>query len=233
MLTLYTVAYNEDMFIQFMIDHYREKFPNCNIVVYDNMSTDNTVYIAKKNGAQVIQYDTNNQINDSKYLEIKNNCWKNATTDWVIICDADELLNINQEQLLEEESRGNTIISTEGYNMVNMEDNYDLYNIKYGARATQYDKSYLFNKKYIKEINYEVGCHKSNPIGTVKLSDNKYPAYHYNFVNIDLCIEKYKAYGKRLSYENLKYGWGNHYLNSEEKIRSEFNEIRSKAIKLF
>ena len=58
-------------------------------------------------------------------------------------------------------------------------------------------------------------------------------AYHFNFINIDASIEKYKTYSKRLSQENIKMGWGNHYSMSEEKIRSEFYQLRKNAIKLF
>jgi glycosyltransferase involved in cell wall biosynthesis len=233
MITVYTVAYNEDAFIQFMIDHYRSRFPGCEIVVHDNESTDATVEIAMDNGAEVRSFNTNNQFSDSKHLEIKNNCWKDgAKTDWVLICDSDELLDINQSQLLEEENLGISIIRSEGYNMINMEDNIDIKGIKYGARAPQYDKSYLFNKKFISEINYSPGCHSCNPIGNVKYSDKAYLAYHYNFINLELSIAKYKHYATRLSAENLQKGWGFHYLMKAEQIKDEFMDIRSKAIKL-
>jgi len=232
MITVYTVAYNEELQIQFLIDHYRLRFSNCDIVVYDNQSSDNTVAIAKANNCEVISYDTNNQIQDSKYLEIKNNCWKSAKTDWVLVCDVDELLDINESQLKNEENNSVTIIKSEGYNMVNMEDNLDLDGIKYGARTEYHDKSYLFNKKFINEINYEPGCHKCNPIGIASYSNNAYKLYHYNFINEKLSIEKYKSYAFRLSQENLKNGWGNHYLRTAEEVSSEYNNIRNKAIKL-
>ena len=243
MISVYTIAYNEEFQLQFMIDFYRIRFPNCHIVVYNNMSTDKTVEIALKNNCEVINYDTNNQICDSKYLEIKNNCWKSAKTDWVLICDVDELLDINEEYLKYEESLNHTIIDTIGYNMVNMEDNYDLENIKYGVKSLGYSKSYLFNKKFMKEINYQPGCHNSNPVGVISYSGDhepyynenggySYNAYHMNFVNVDIAIEKYKSYAKRLSKENLDKGWGQHYLFTEEQIRSEFNELRKKAIKV-
>ena len=85
MITVYTIAYNEAVFIQFMIDHYRARFPDCRIVVYDNMSADRTVNIALTNGCEVIPFDTNGQLQDRRYIEIKNSCWKDATTDWVLI----------------------------------------------------------------------------------------------------------------------------------------------------
>jgi len=62
--------------LPFMIKWYRERFPNCLIIVYDNESTDRSVQIALENNCKVISYSTNNQLSDSKYLEIKNNCWK-------------------------------------------------------------------------------------------------------------------------------------------------------------
>lgn len=232
MITVFTVAYNEELQIKFLIDHYRLRFTNCRIVVYDNMSTDNTVSIAQSNGCEIIPYDTNNQIQDSKYLEIKNNCWKSATTDWVLVCDVDELLDINATQLKSEEDSNVTMIRSEAYNMVNMEDNLDIAGIKYGARTVYHDKLYLFNKKFINEINYEPGCHKCNPMGTVSYSNNSYKLYHYNFINEKLSIEKYKIYGSRLSPENLKNGWGNHYLRTAEEVSSEYNNIRNKAVKL-
>jgi len=233
MISVFTVAYNEELQIKFLIDHYRSRFPECHIIVYDNMSTDGTVKIAKENDCQILLYDTGEKINDSKYLEIKNNCWKQAKTDWVLICDVDELLDINQNQLKEEGYLGATVIKSEGYNMINMEDNLDIASITHGVRHAFSDKSYLFNKKYIQEINYEPGCHKSNPVGTVSLSKEAYKAYHYNFINADMSVEKYKTYAKRLSPENIQKGWGVHYTMPEEKIRAEFLELRKNAVKLF
>ena len=49
MITIFTIAYNESVLMKFMIDHYRSKFPNCRIVVYDNMSTDGCDKIASYN----------------------------------------------------------------------------------------------------------------------------------------------------------------------------------------
>ena len=64
--------------------------------------------IALANKCKVIQYNTNDQIDDNKYLEIKNNCWKKAKTDWVLVCDVDELLNITYSDLVREDAKGTT-----------------------------------------------------------------------------------------------------------------------------
>jgi glycosyltransferase involved in cell wall biosynthesis len=233
MITVYTVSYNEEAFIQFMIDHYRSRFLGCEIVVYDNESTDSTVKIAKDNGCQVISYSTNNKISDSKYLEIKNNCWKSAKTDWVLVCDTDELLDVNEDCLSFEHNNQTSIIRSEAFDMVNMECDFDLKSICYGARAPNHDKSYLFNKALISEINYEPGCHKSNPSGLIKYSSSSYRLYHYNFINEDLTMAKYKTYASRLSDENIKNGWGSHYLLSEEQIKDFYKKTRQNAVRLF
>ena len=105
MITVYTMAFNEEILMQFMIDHYRSRFPNCHIVVYDYESTDKTAEIANNNNCEVINYSTNNEVDDEKLRHLKNNCWKNAATDWVLVCDVDEMLDINEQQLIEEDKR--------------------------------------------------------------------------------------------------------------------------------
>jgi len=233
MITVYTVSYNESHIIKFMIDHYKKRFPSAHIVVYDNYSTDNTVAIAKENNAEVRYFDTNNRFDDTKHIQIKNNCWKEPSKyDWVLTCDTDEMLDIYEDQLIEEEKLGSTIITSDGCNMVNMENNLDLHNIKYGEKYSQYSKSYLFNKKFIKEINYSHGCHSCSPIGHVKYSDKAYLAYHYALVNPDLMVARYKQNSARMSEENIKNNWGSHYFLSEEQLRINFETRRKNAIKI-
>lgn len=232
MVTIYTITYNEAALIQFMIDHYRNRFPDCRIVIYDNMSTDETVKIALANGCEVIPYDTGGQFQDRRFIKIKDSCWKDALTDWVLTCDLDELLDINEDQLKEEERVGTSIIRPEGYDMVDMEDGSDVANMKYGARCEDYDKFCLFNKKLIKEINYGIGSHWCNPKGTIVYSNKAYKLFHYSFINEKKTIEKRKIYGARLSPENLKEGWSIHCLFTPEQTHAEYVDARKRAIKV-
>lgn len=232
MITVYTVTYNEELLIQFMIDHYRTRFPGCRMVFYDNQSTDNTAKIALANSCEVISYDTNGQLQDSRYIQIKNNCWKDALTDWVLICDLDELLDINETELKTEENFDTSMIVSEVYDMINMENNLDIAGMKYGVRSPIPGKFFLFNKKFISEINYSPGAHSCNPIGTIRHSSKAYKAYHYNSINEDVTIEKFRIYGARLSPENLKNGWSIHYLMTPAEIRKEYAEERKKAIRV-
>ena len=230
MITIYTMAFNEEVFLQYMIDHYRTKFPNCHIVLFDNDCTDNTIPIAKANNCEIRHYSTNNQIDDFKLRTLKNTCWKDAKTDWVLVCDIDELLDINEADLIKEESLGTTIIRSEGYNMVNMEDNFDFDNIKHGTRVTQYDKYYLFNKKNIQQINYACGCHSASPVGNIKLSNTAYKLYHYKCINPDYLVERYKLTANRLSETNKRAGMGSYYFATEEQVRAGFESGRVAAL---
>lgn len=215
-----------------MINHYRMRFPGCCIVVHDNMSTDNTVKIALNNDCEVIPYDTNNQLQDRRYIEIKNNCWKNALTDWVLVCDTDELLDINAEELKKEGRKGFSFIKSKGYEMVNMKDNLDIANIKYGYRYRPYDKTVLFNKKLIREINYTIGAHGCNPVGTASYSKKAYRLYHYRMVNEGLTVKKFKTYAPKLSPENLKNGWGTNYLMTPKDIHEDYILAHKQATRL-
>ncbi len=233
MITVYTVTYNEEVMIQFMIDHYRERFPGCHIVIYDNMSTDNTIKIAKVNGCEVVPFDTRGAFMDRRNMDIKNSCWKSAETDWVLMCDLDELLDINQSQLKKEEALGITIIKSKGYDMVAMDENLDIAGMKYGVRDDGHDKSYLFNKKFIQEINYNPGAHLSDPKGVVKYSKKRYICFHYCFINYKVTVAKYKVYSSRKmkSPEDIMMHWGGNFETPEE-IRKIYTDARRRAVKI-
>lgn len=232
MITVHVLAYNESKLIQFFIDHYRSRFKNCEIVVFDNQSTDDTKEIALRNSCKVIEYDTNNQINDMMYLQIKNNCWKQASTDWVLVCDIDELLDINEKQLKKEQEAYVTVIKPEAYHMVNLADDFCLDKIDLGIRDGRYDKCLLFNKKFINEINYLPGAHECRPIGRVKFQKRPYKLLHYKYINQEYIIDRYKMYTSRLSDVNIKYNMGSYYRNEEQSIREDFSEQRKKAVKI-
>lgn len=234
MITIHTVTYNEELLMQLMIDHYRARFPTAHFVVYDNQSTDDTVKIAQDNGCELRHYDSNGQVNDQMLWETKNNCWKNAKTDWVLVCDLDEMLDITEEQLKREEANGITKIKSECYHMVNMEDNLDVRSIKHGCRNpkdTVYDKDLLFNKKHV-NINYiNNDCHFTNSTGNVKNS-KPYRMYHYKYVNPDVFVNKQKVSAQRLSEINKKNGWGSQCTRDEASLRAEFQQARDAAFKV-
>lgn len=231
-LTVYTITYNEEIMLPFFIKHYRKLFPNCEIVIYDNESTDNTVKIAKENNCIVLTYSTNNQLSDSTYLKIKNNCWKDSNTKWNLICDCDELCEITLEDLKKEDSKGTTIIQFEGYDMVNRsndEDNIDIENIKYGVRNYSYDKTTLFNKEKITDINYAPGCHSCYAHGEIIYPSKTYRLLHYKYIGQNFLIDRYKNFNQRLSQENKNLRWGIQYTYEKEKIIEHFKKVQKES----
>jgi len=241
MITVYTATFNESKIIQFFIDHYRSRFPNCDIVVYDNESTDKTVEIAKLNNCEIIPYSSNGVINDQLLMDIKNTCWKSSKTDWVLTCDTDELLDINEQQLTYENSCGTTKIKSEAWQMVNMADSpKSLKDIKYGWRdnvvggyCLPYDKDLLFNKKHV-DINYvDYGCHTAHSKGTIKYSDKPYKMYHYKYTDINAFLAKQRLNRSKITAAHIKLMGGNNCLKDDNGQRAEFNLARRGAIKIF
>jgi glycosyltransferase involved in cell wall biosynthesis len=230
MITIVTITYNEEFILPHFIKWYRDRFPNCKIVVYDNESTDGTKNICLSTpNLTYIPYYTGNKLSDSTYLKIKNNAWKHADTDWVIVCDADEFLEVTPWNINEFDDFEDRLVQGYGYNMCNVDGVEDVTQIKHGVRATQYDKTLLFNRKYVKEINYSAGCHSCEPIGDVSKSVISLPLYHMKFINVDLLVNKYKSYASRLSDENKAMRWGYHYEQEEWLIREEFKNTLNLA----
>lgn len=229
MITVYTLTYNEEFMLPHFIEHYRSMFPGCRIVVYDNESNDRTQAIAHEANCEVRLNKTGGKLNDVRYLEIKNNCWKDALTDWVLVADCDEHLNIDAEELERQDRFGATIIRANGWNMVNMKDDMNFDGIVHGVRAKSYDKKYLFKRTMIREINYSPGCHGANPVGKIHESSQSYELFHYKYVNPEFMVKRHAEFASRLSQVNLERGYGFHYQNTEEEIRKEFNDARQNA----
>ena len=233
MVTVHVITYNEEAMIKFFINHYRKNFPNCIIKIYDNYSTDNTVEIAKNLECEINFYDTNNKLSDSKYLEIKNNCWKTSDTDWVIVCDCDELIDINEVELKSNHNKGVKLFQFMGYDIVNYNEKITLDEMVFGHRSQMYDKTLLFNKQSIKEINYSPGCHICSPYGDDKTTSRlEYKLFHYKYINVDYTIKRYQLFSDRLSDENHRYGWSYHYKQKEDEIRNYYKSLEKNLEKI-
>lgn len=229
MITIYSLMYNEELMLPHYLEHYKKRFPGCKIVLFDNESTDNSVSIAKDAGCDVRTYSTGGKLDDLTYLKIKNNCWKDAETNWVLVCDIDELCDISEKELSREEGNGSTVIQFHGFNMVNLQDDLHIDTIETGVRAPSYDKLYLFDKSQIKEINYSPGCHGASPAGKIRLSKAIYLCKHYKYINLDYMIARHKMFSQRLSDENKKRGYAVHYSYPPERIAKEFENARLNA----
>lgn len=235
-ITIYILAWNEELLLPFTINWYRIRFPNCRIVVYDNFSTDKTAEIARNFNCEVIQFDTADKISDTMYLTIKNSCWRSATTPWVCIVDADELIGIDEHCLSLEDQWARTIIRAEGWNMINLNNDLNINTITHGFRdertAKFYDKAVIFKKTMVQSINYIPGAHAHTATGEVYPSKELYRLYHFAYLSPDYMVERYTQYRERLSDQNKQNGWGGQYNETEATIRTQFEQYRAQAIKL-
>jgi len=193
-------------------------------------------------GCDVKKFGQPGVLDDQAYLDVKNNCWRNSNADWVIVCDADEIIfpdnvdhiaNIREFNLwdlpikIKSEIIGDaTIIKTRGWNVYSNEmPKNDLLEITTGYEFHNYSKSIMFSPKDIKEMNYEPGAHKCNPIGNVIYSEETFDLLHYKHIGgVERLLKRNREYMKRMSANNRSKGWGSHYWQPEAQTRREFAE---------
>lgn len=229
---IYALCYNESHFVGNFLTAYKDVDK---IIVYDNHSTDNSVNLLQQDSrVEIRYYDSGNQIRDDIYLQIKNNCWKEARgeADWVIVIDFDEIFIriINNKDhplfdidLVKPYNDGFTIIRPYGFNMISWDA--PLYTkdhpYTYSSMGTYHppeNKLCCFRPDKINEINYDIGCHISNPIGDINILHSKdYMLLHFKAWNYELYMERAKLYYERLSEVNKKNKWGFQYLNTMEE----------------
>lgn len=218
------IAWNEAETIHLTIKHYQQFCSK--IVVYDNFSTDNTREIAESMGCEVRLFGIEGQLNDAEYLKVKNNCWKGSKADWVIVCDADEILFNPKIDLFHATKAGATIISTQGYNMFSeIVPRESWMEVKTGVKDDNYSKYICFDPKPITDINYEYGCHKANPKG--------YVTYYYYDIPLKLLHYKHIGGAKRLADRHAMYAGRLSTINRKWKLGHQYTEHREQTIKYF
>jgi len=204
MITIYTIAFNEELLLPRMISFYRNRLPNCKIVVYDNQSTDQTAAIARQAGCEV--RCTDNKLNERELNNLKNNCWKDAATDWVVVCDIDEWIDVKWQDLY----KGHwDIARTKYYTVLNKGISESIDNIQHAyCQAAISFGGVLFNACSVKDINYDFSAHKCKPQtkrGTeIIYSDRIFNGYDCKLINASPVISRYQQFVKRLSRENIK-----------------------------
>lgn len=226
----FLIAWNESETIHLTIKHY-QKFCD-RITIFDNYSTDNTNHIAREMGCEVMPFGIQGVLDDTEYLRIKNHCWKQSDADWVIVCDADEILDTNTEQLTKAKNNGYTIFNTYGWNVYSNQMPVDsFFDITTGVFDPNYSKKVIFNPKEIRGINYVYGCHVSEPKGNLRYYPEKITLFHYrNIWGVERLVRRHEQYRERLSAKNKRMGLGCHYNYEDERRIREFNENLEAAI---
>lgn len=232
-LWVYTIAYNEAHFVKNFLTAYKNAEK---IIVYDNQSTDSTVRLLLEDPrVEVREYNSGGQIRDDLYLEIKNNCWKEARgkADWVIVCDFDEIVtwalppNTFYLAFCAELSYHDLVIPF-GYmvyaeNMPLFQDNIILDSSIKAVYDKNSEKPCCFRPDRVKEINFNPGCHTANPVPEGEplaiAHVQEFKLIHFKFINIVHYFDRLADYKKRMSEYNLKTGFGVHYTWTFEQHR--------------
>jgi glycosyltransferase involved in cell wall biosynthesis len=220
-IEVFILCHNEERIMPYVMRHYSQF---ASVVILENNSTDKTVDIARSMGARIWEYDVPDLIDDGWYLAVKDNCWKASRADWVIVCDADEFVwHPDIVQILKTTKA--TIFQPRLFEMFSEKfpttrgQIYD--EIKTGCNGVA--KINLFRPQEIKEILYNAGCHKANPIGNIILSlDSEIRTLHMRFLSLEYVKERTLRASKRMSEFNLKNKLGYHYLWNEEEITGHF-----------
>lgn len=229
------ITFNEAETIHLTIKHYQQF---CNkIFIYDNFSDDNTREICEAMGCEVKLFGIAGVLDDKEYLKVKNNCWKGSDADWVIVCDADEILwspvlLLKNDDLLMIGHIKETIIKTHGFNVFSNDmPNESWTEITTGIPDSNYSKLIIFNPKAIKEINYVYGCHEAKPEGDVRYSEEVLTLFHYKHVGgAERIADRHALYESRRSDFNKKWKLGYQYAEPREQTIKYFNECLKKSV---
>jgi glycosyltransferase involved in cell wall biosynthesis len=231
-ITIFIVCYNEEVMLPKTVKYYKDRFPLSKIIICDNYSTDSSITLAMNIGCHVLQWQTNPDNFEFMLTHLKNNVWKSAL-GWVIICDMDEWLDVNEQQLIKEEQNGTTILTVLGYDILGTSqsqllDDINLETLNKGIPNMYENKKLCFNTKFVKELNFLHGCHHSNPIGQIKMSQSTYILKHMDWLGLPYKINKMKLRYER-TFEMRKYGLAVHYTDNIEEITRQFNERLQKS----
>lgn len=259
-IEVFAICYNEEVMLPYFLNHYCSFCDK--ITIYDNYSTDRSEAICRANPfVQVIKYDSGNQIRDDIYLQIKNNCWKGSTADWVVICDIDELVwfpalkafttefmsqtkdlvdyvnkTTSDSQYFQKLIADYTVISPDWWEMVG--DHVptgpgQIYNdINEGRCHGQETKCIMFRPDKIREINYHPGCHGIDAVGDVRiLHTSEIKILHYKYLSPGYVVERHRMFGERLSAINRQNRWGVQYDFAADQTQAYWQELWNQRTK--
>jgi glycosyltransferase involved in cell wall biosynthesis len=194
-ITIFLMCYNEELLLPFTLNYYRSKFPSAKFVLVDNYSTDRSCEIAKDNGVEIKQFDSGNKQCEEYMMFIRNTIWNDVTDGWVIMCDMDEWIEIDEQQLIEEELKETSIIKTKGFNIIGDSkridiSDIDLYSLNEGVWDENFSKRILFKVPDVR-INFWWGSHQCFPSGRVVFSVKTYILKHLNFLGEEYIVDKH------------------------------------------
>lgn len=234
MLEVYLQAHNEEKRIAWTIDFYRQRFPGCEVTVYDNESTDRTKDVCKERGCRIIDYPTKGQYDEIRQAKWRDMVWLEPGPEWVIVADADECLDVNPTILSQSLACGAYVIRSIGYHMVSDYDGQPMEEVRSGVRTLDYAKPMCFYRPAMLSANFSFGGHyaefkpaKGYSVDNLLYKSYCVPMYHYRYLDLQETIERNARSIGRFSARSKEQGFGPSLLNAE-KTTKEFEELRQK-----
>jgi len=227
----FTFCYNEEKMLPYFLRHYSQYG---SVTVFDNQSTDNSVNIAKQFGANIIEFNSDDKYREDILINLKNNCWKESSADWVIVADVDEIVYHKRLELALERSKGTVILPhmfEMFYNVFPTTSGQIYDEVKMGIELRS--KMFLFRPDKIKNINYEPGCHFAKPEGEYILDvKSGIIAMHFKYLSLNYVIDRYEELYCRQSEENIANNWGWHMGRTPENFDDDFKDANTRLIKV-
>jgi glycosyltransferase involved in cell wall biosynthesis len=252
-INIFILCYNEELVIPHTLRHYRTHFPNANITIYDNESTDRSREIAEEWGCRVISWSSGNIQNEYIQQNIKNDAWKTETAfieevkidprpewsgpGWKIVVDMDEWLEITEADLAYEEAEGNTILRIKGVNVMGQSQHPLLEDVSPEAfhqwnLVADWDaenKNLCFLTPQISKMNYTRGAHGCKPEGErVQYSKRIYYNKHMENLGLPFFIRKFTLRAKRneiMQTRNINL----HYTDDIAKLTERYTSLFENA----
>ena len=223
---VHVLRYGDDWIIPYVVRHYLSFAQK--LVFHDAGGGRSLELEATDPRVTVLPWDCP-QVDELRYMEIRNNCWKGSDADWVVMADLDEFIYFPEgadKSVGAYTQMGAAVIRPHGFEMfsetypTNEGQIYD--EIKEGSPDDKwYAKPILFSPKLVSEARLGMGCHESDPV----LHDErrfhvgpkwpfaKPPCYllhfHVGIGPIEVVAAKFDGTHARMCEANLKHHWGN------------------------
>lgn len=232
---VYSLMWNEAMFLPFYLRHYGAFAER--IVIYDHHSTDGSREIVQAAGCEVRDYNAPG-IHEPSVTALYNTCYHEARgqADWVIIADIDEIIvHPDWPALFVGADRAKArALQCGGYTMMHdmppVDDGRQIYEgYRLGVRDRTFDKVAVFRPEV--NINYDHGRHHAKPDafpiapGTLKL-------LHYRYWGKEWLEMRHMMHAHRMSLDNRLNGWGINKLNDtgEYYTLSWFERMKAQRV---
>jgi len=247
-IIVHAVCFNEAPLLPFFLNYYGQFASK--IVIYDNLSTDNSREIALSYpNVQVIPFGTNGLLSELTLMEIRNNCWKQDNSDFSIICDIDEFLYAPDLLGLIQRNHNFCVFKPVGYDMVSDKFPADYSRpiteqVRNGRLVLSHSKTVLLKPNMVSEMNFGPGSHTSDPEykSGVNVSNAMYIAkdhaddlklLHFKNLGLDYRYARHRALASRLGggeYEHFRFGY--HYNFDFIDQEREFRDLEANAFQV-